>query len=281
MRIRFLGTGASEGVPALFCQCEICRRAREIGGREQRTRCQAIINDEVLVDFGPDTYMHLLRYGIDITELQWCLLTHAHSDHLYVSDLEARERGFAILSPDTKPLTVFGSRGVGKYADRFGDGRVTGDGSVMFRRVAAFEPFSFGGNGTGVYTVIPAPAIHSTEEPLVYAISANGKSLLYAHDTDVLPDLTLARLRALDVKFDLVTMDCTEGKKHIDYRGHMNFERDREFADKLCAFGLAGEKTVFVANHFSHNGRVGCAEAVGIAEKIGFTVAYDGLEIEF
>ena len=41
MNIQFLGTGAAEGIPALFCQCPLCRKAEAAGGREIRTRCGA------------------------------------------------------------------------------------------------------------------------------------------------------------------------------------------------------------------------------------------------
>lgn len=276
MKIKFLGTAASEGVPALFCQCGICRAAREAGGREIRTRCQAIVDGALMLDFGPDTYAHILRYGIDITELAYCLVTHAHSDHLYPGDLEARESGFANLDPSLRPLTVFGGAGVEEYVRRYDDGRMTEDGHVMFRRAKTFEPAVLDG-----YTVIPIPAVHSTKDPLVYAVSKDGKTLLYAHDTDILPDETLLRLRDMGVRFDLVSMDCTEGIKHIDYHGHMNIERDLIFRRLLCDAGLADGNTVFVANHFSHNGRLSYADAVKPEISQGLVISYDGLEIEF
>lgn len=275
MKIRYLGTAASEGVPALFCQCEICRNARQTSGREIRTRCQAMVNDDLLIDFGPDTYSHLLRYSIDITELEYCLITHTHSDHLYVDDLGTRCRGYANLSPSVKPLTVFGSGGVRDAVVRYKNDMVTEDGSVLFRQVYAFVPFEFGG-----YRVIPVPAIHSTSEPFVYVIGRDGKTLLYAHDTDILPEDSLKALRRLGVSLDLVSMDCNEGIKHMDYRGHMNIERDLVFRQRLFDFGLADANTVFVANHFSHNGRLSYAEAVKIGEEYGIVISYDGMEIE-
>lgn len=276
MKIHFLGTGASEGIPALFCQCGICREARRAGGREIRTRCQALIDGELLIDFGPDTYMHLLRYSIDISTLRYCLITHTHSDHLYADDLEARAKGFANLEPGTPPLTVIGSRSVGEAVVRFDCDRVNEDGSVVFREAEPFVPLSL-----GEYSVIPLPAVHSTSEPLVYIISRGGKSLLYAHDTDILPDETLEKIAGLGIVFDLVSMDCTEGIKHIDYHGHMNIERCLEFRQMLLERGLADGNTVFAANHFSHNGRLSYTAATDPEINRGLVIAYDGLEIEF
>ncbi|MBQ8533797.1 MAG: hypothetical protein IJ462_03090 [Clostridia bacterium] len=53
MKIKYLGTAAAEGIPALFCQCETCEKARKTG--IIRSRAQAIIDDCILLDFGPDT----------------------------------------------------------------------------------------------------------------------------------------------------------------------------------------------------------------------------------
>lgn len=44
MEIQYLGTAAAEGWPALFCDCEICRKARKTGGKELRTRTQSTVD---------------------------------------------------------------------------------------------------------------------------------------------------------------------------------------------------------------------------------------------
>lgn len=43
MKITYLGTAAAEGFPAMFCNCEYCREAKKLGGKNIRTRSQAII----------------------------------------------------------------------------------------------------------------------------------------------------------------------------------------------------------------------------------------------
>ena len=52
MKIKYLGTAAAEGVPAIFCRCEVCRKSKAAGGRNIRTRSQSIIDDRLLLDFG-------------------------------------------------------------------------------------------------------------------------------------------------------------------------------------------------------------------------------------
>ena len=61
----------------------------------------------------------------------------------------------------------------------------------------------------------------------------------------------------------------------------MNFFRDDIMRNLLCDAGIADERTVFVASHFSHNGLLNHYEAEKMAEQINFVAAYDGMEIEF
>ena len=68
MKIRYLGTAAAEGWPALFCSCPICTHARIQGGKNLRTRTQAILDGELLIDFPPDTYCHALQYGLELAK---------------------------------------------------------------------------------------------------------------------------------------------------------------------------------------------------------------------
>ena len=54
MELLFLGTGAAQGYPAIFCRCENCEAARQRGGRSIRRRSALLVNDDLLLDFGPD-----------------------------------------------------------------------------------------------------------------------------------------------------------------------------------------------------------------------------------
>ena len=76
MEIQYLGTAAAEGWPALFCNCEICKKAAIKRGKNIRTRSQAIIDKKILIDFPQDSYMHMLQYGIDMPNIQTLLITH-------------------------------------------------------------------------------------------------------------------------------------------------------------------------------------------------------------
>ena len=73
MKIKYLGTAAAEGIPAVFCECETCKKAIELGGKNIRTRSQAIIDDKLLIDFPADTYIHSLQYRIMLSDIKNCM----------------------------------------------------------------------------------------------------------------------------------------------------------------------------------------------------------------
>ena len=70
MKIKFLGTAAAEGVPAIGCCCEVCKKARALGGRNIRSRSQALINNDLLIEFNPDTVWHMNAYGLALLPRQ-------------------------------------------------------------------------------------------------------------------------------------------------------------------------------------------------------------------
>jgi len=90
MKLKYLGTAAAEGFPAVFCNCDYCREARRLGGKNIRTRSQALVNDDLLLDFPADTYMHFLSNGIEGDKIKYLFITHSHADHLYCHDLNTR-----------------------------------------------------------------------------------------------------------------------------------------------------------------------------------------------
>ena len=51
MKIKFLGTAAAEAFPAMFCDCENCKKARSLGGKNIRTRSQTLIDNDLFIDY--------------------------------------------------------------------------------------------------------------------------------------------------------------------------------------------------------------------------------------
>lgn len=274
MKIKYLGTAAYEGVPSLFCTCSVCRRAMEVGGRELRSRSQAIVNDELLLDFPPDTVWHSRRFGLDWTKIGDCLITHNHSDHLYPEDVLMATEGY---SHEHRPLHFYTARsGYEKLTEMVPFSETNG------AEVSLIEPGRrFTAGEGGKYSVLPLRANHDeTSSPVIYSITCGEKRLLYAHDTGVFYEDTWEGLKK-EGRYDLVSMDCT-GCLEIggpDY--HMCFRDIRDMLEGMRKEKLVDEKTIVVLNHFSHNGGLTYEEMCREVQKEGIIVSYDGLEIAF
>lgn len=80
LKITFLGTGTSQGVPVIACRCEVCKSADP---KDNRLRTSILVEDEhttVVIDSGPDFRQQMLRAGV--LKLDGLLFTHEHKDHI-------------------------------------------------------------------------------------------------------------------------------------------------------------------------------------------------------
>lgn len=277
MEIQYLGTAAAEGCPALFCSCEICNRAREVGGKELRTRTQSIIDGKILIDFPPDTYTHALNYSLQLGKVRHLLVTHSHMDHFFPVELIHRHEHFGHGAQGM--LHVYGSEAVEKafydavLIDRFKVHPL--DDAVKFVRISPFADFM-----ADDYHIIPLPADHDKREMcFIYIIEKDGKSLLYGHDTG----MNLSK-EAWDCifshKYNLVSLDATMGHKQIGGY-HMGLPDDIAFIKMLEEHGCIYPDTVKVINHFSHNGEMTHKQLEEFAQEHGMIAAYDGMKVLF
>ena len=289
MKIMFMGTAAAESIPAVFCECEVCQLARKMRGRELRTRSGALIDDVLKLDFGPDTYWQEMGYGLDFSHLHTVLITHSHGDHLNLMDLGERREGISYVFGEDKCMTVYGNE---RVCDLLKKRLPQSEEYIAVRQLKAFETVTLEG-----YQVTPLEAVHcvcTSEQPLnpvifegktvsrsenafIYYIEKEGKKLLYGHDSDEYTPNDLAFLAGK--KLDVISMDCTNGTKQAEYIGHMGHLDCLKLRQKLLDIGAADEHTIFVANHFSHNGYRPIRELQKLMP--GFVISYDGLEIEF
>jgi len=103
MRLTFLGTGTSQGVPVITCDCTVCNSADP---RDKRLRASALLETDsgsnILFDIGPDFRQQMLRERV--SHIDAVLITHAHRDHVAgIDDI----RAFNYVQQ--KPLDFFGN----------------------------------------------------------------------------------------------------------------------------------------------------------------------------
>ncbi len=275
MKLQYLGTAAAEGVPAIFCTCETCRIARQRGGKNIRTRSQALIDDVLLIDFPADTYFHSMREGIDLTHIHNILNTHVHEDHLYPSELYNYCRGFANLPEDHPKFHFWGGSEMVEVLTPIAEYKDAA-GRVVLHALEPFTPTEVDG-----YTVTALPAYHGTKTPHFYLIEKDGKGLLYAHDTGAIKEEVWDYFEKVKPHFDLVSIDCTWGSKDPGkLTSHLGLQDMRRLSARFREMGLTDENTVIVANHFSHNAPDVNYEDRAVYEAEGFVMSYDGMVVE-
>ena len=276
MKLQYLGTAAAEGIPAVFCECETCRKSRMSGGKNIRTRSQALIDDSILIDFPQDTYMHYLKFDIPLSKIKTCLITHSHQDHLYPLEMVMRKDGFSHIE-DKCPLTFYTDEsGFNMLTDLKIPFGITED-IMLVKQIKLCEPFF-----AESYKITALRATHDiNSSPVVFLIEKDGKTIFYSNDTSEYPKESVEYLQKYGKPIDLISLDCTEACNDTIYSGHLTLGRCIELRKELLNIGVADEKTVFVLNHFSHNGKnVVYDEFVEIAKEYNFEVSYDGMTIE-
>lgn len=276
MELRFLGSGAAEGWPAMFCRCQACRSARVLGGKNVRTRHQALLDRRWLFDLGPDTYHHVLTHGVDLAEVEHIFITHSHPDHLAPGELFFRRTDYGFARDLPGPLHVYGNDRVLAFLERdVPDFRRVG---IELHLVQPFVPFA-----AGEAVVLPLRANHAQNETcLNYLVTHGDKTCLYAHDTAYWGDDTWHHISQWALEggvIDLASLDCCNGPMNQSTGGHMNIAECATFAAELQRRGAAVTDTVVVASHFSHNIGLLHDEIAMACEAAGLVCAYDGLVV--
>lgn len=271
MKIHFLGSAASEGIPNPFCRCNHCQQARRLKGKDIRTRSSAIIDDVMLIDVAPEFSQQLLRDGLDANGITDLLFTHTHPDHFNVGDLFSRMEGYGFELEG--PLAVFGN-----------DRAINGCAAVLpgftkhrfeFNCLPPFVTVESHG-----YRLTPLLANHAKWELCyVWLIEKEGKTLFYGHDSGWFPEQTWQWLAGKSL--DLVVLECTYGFNGNDRSdNHMSLETVFAAQQKLRDMHCLHDASQMVVSHISHSGGLMHEELVAACRANHITVAYDGLIVE-
>jgi phosphoribosyl 1,2-cyclic phosphate phosphodiesterase len=252
LRVTFLGTGTSSGVPMIGCDCEVCLSPDPM---DRRLRSSVMIESEgmrIVIDTGPDFRYQMLRTGI--RQLDAILFTHPHKDHIAGLD---DVRAFNFFSGRAMPLyanelTEEALRREYHYA--FAKARYPGVPELDINRIDT-EPFRIGS-----LTIIPILVWHLKMPVLGFRIG----DFTYITDANRIDDESLNKIRGSRV----VVLNALRKTPHISH-----FTLD-EAVSLVKQLGIP--KAWFT--HISH--QLGTHSSVSPALPEGIALAYDGLVVD-
>ena len=257
MRLTFLGTGTSTGVPVIGCRCAVCRSGDP---RNHRLRTSALVEADgltVVFDTGPDFRAQALR--ADLTRLDAVLFTHSHFDHVAGLD-DVRPFLYDADAPipcHADAATAAHLRRAMPYA--WGDSAYPGVPVLALREVTG--PFAVESRYglPGRLGVTPVPVRHGALPILGYRIGR----LAYLTDVSAIPAASRPLLEDLDV----LVLDALRAAPHPTH-----FSLDEAVAE---AARIGARQTWFV--HMTHTVDHAATDA---ALPPGVALAFDGLVVE-
>lgn len=227
MKITFLGTGTSVGVPVINCQCEVCRSADP---RDHRLRTSALVETRgrnFLIDCGPDFRTQMLR--LDSPRLDALLVTHTHYDHLGgIDDLRpycSADHGFPIYCRKEVARDIHVRMPYCFEPHRY-PGAPRYDIHIIHR-----SPFKACG-----IEIIPLPVFHAKDYEITgFRIGR----LSYVTDCKTMPEETLQRIMGSEV----LVINALRFEPH---NSHMTLD------EALTIVGRVNPRKAYLI-HFSHD----------------------------
>ena len=286
MKLTFLGTGAGEGYPGLWCECPHCTYARSHGGKNIRSNSCAVIDEDLMLDCGPACFDNAARFGVNLTHATKLLITHPHEDHLYPQNLYWRktdERNLSIPyadkmhkgGPRFTPVPELDVYGTERTRATIFPGDIKPEEMRMkFHYIEAGVTIE-----TDDYKITPVRGNHGPEPGFAhsYVIEKDGRTMLYALDTgsfDAESEQILKQFR-----YNLIVMEGTTGLNE-QYGGHMCLVNNVKWKHFFEDNGCTAPDCRFVLTHMSPHWCPPHDWYESIAGEEGVLLAYDGMQIE-
>ncbi len=275
VRFKFMGTAAAEAIPALWCECPLCVQTRINKDKNVRRRASYLIDDDTIIDYGPDINWQMNAFDIDPVKVKQVLITHMHNDHLDPVEFYWRRPGFSHVG---RPLDLYGSNVI---KEAFMDvARITSsDYTLESMNIRFHELVTYQETSAHNLKIVPMKALHAPgKNAQFFVLIRNGKTILVANDTGFPTDDVWEQL--VKFRYDLVSMDCCAGANHPGWPDcHMGAPTNIAFRKRLLEAGCLKEGCHVIATHFSHNGASSHRELEEALVPEGIEVAYDGMDV--
>lgn len=252
MKLTFLGTGTSQGVPVIACRCHVCRSVDE---RDRRLRTSALLTTDdgkhILFDIGPDFRQQMLRQKVE--SLDAIMVTHAHRDHVAGLD-DVRSFNYVQHKNMDVYLNAIAKHALMRdYGYIFEHHEYPGLPEADLHEVDA--PFVAAG-----VTVIPVKAMHKDLPILAFRVG----EMAYITDANYIAPEELEKLKGVKV----MVINALRRQKHFS---HFSLPEALEVIDKV-------QPEQAYLTHISHE--MGLHAEVEKTLPQGVFLAYDNLEVE-
>lgn len=252
MEITVLGSGTSQGVPVIACDCHVCK---SIDKRDKRLRCSILISvngENFTVDAGPDFRQQLLRENV--TSLRGILLTHEHKDHIAGLD-DVR----AFNYQENRAMSIYCNEAVETALKRefhyvFAENKYPGIPAFDLIRISK-EPFQL----PNQIEVIPIEVMHYEMPVLGFRM----RNFAYITDAKTVSDTELYKLTGVE----LLIVNALRVEPHL---AHFNLAEALDFIEKV------NPKQAYLT-HISH--LFGTHSEIEQMLPPNVFVAYDGLKL--
>lgn len=254
MKVTFLGTGTSQGVPIIGCDCSTCQST---DSKDKRLRCAIMITldngKNIVVDTGPDFRQQMLR--ANVKDVEAILITHEHNDHVIGID-DVRPINFK----QNKDMTVYAvERVINELKDRFkyvfAPNPYPGVPRLHLIPMHKSQPFEVAGQH-----IIPIEVMHYK----LPVIGFRFNDFTYLTDIKTISDEELEKVKGTKT----LVLGALRRRRHLS---HMNIKEAIELSQRINP-----EITYFT--HMSHD--LGRHEEVIKTLPRNITLAYDGLQLE-
>ena len=263
MRLTFLGTGTSCGVPTIGCQCEVCQSKDP---HDKRLRCSALLETEstrLLIDCGPDFRQQILPQPF--RKIDGVLVTHAHYDHMGGMDPYCQ---FGEINVYADPIARKGMLQMLPYC--FAEHRYPGVPAIQLHEIRPHKSITIGD-----FRITPFQVMHHDLPILGYRIEAGQSTLVYITDMKTMDDAELSYIMGENYSpltthqspDTLIVNALRQGRPH---HSHQLLDDAVKFAERVGA-----RQTWLI--HPSHE--IGLHAEVNAMLPPHIQLAHDGLEI--
>ena len=258
MKLTFLGTGTSQGVPVIGCRCAVCRSDDP---RDRRLRTSAMVEWRglrLVIDAGPDFRYQLLREGV--SRLDGILLTHFHKDHIGGLD-DVRALNFVDYPRAVRPVDLYATRHTLQVVRKdfdyaFAEDKYRGVPEIELHEFDPSKPFEVKG-----VEIVPIRGQHSDRfEVTGYRIGR----LAYLTDFKQIEESEIEKLQGVDT----LVVNALRWRDHIS---HFTVE------EALALIARVKPHRAYLT-HMSHDIGLHAHSAERLPQ--GVELAYDTLTIE-